>query len=58
MSHDAAFIFQVLAWQLAGLAVIFAWSAVTNGLLFGLLRLFKVLRVPVDIEMKGEYYTQ
>jgi len=43
----------VLAWQLAGLAVITAWTGVLSLLLFGTLRLLKVLRVPEEIEIKG-----
>ena len=53
-SHEAAICFQILAWQLVGLCVITAWTAAMTGLVFGLLRLFKVLRVPEEIEMKGK----
>lgn len=41
------------AWQLAGLATIAAWSGVVSLILFGVLRLLKVLRVPEDIELRG-----
>lgn len=41
------------AWQLAGLLAITAWAAVTSLLLFGILKLLKVLRVPEDIEIRG-----
>ncbi|XP_060576141.1 putative ammonium transporter 1 isoform X2 [Ruditapes philippinarum] len=41
------------AWQLAGLAAITAWAAVMSLIVFGILRLLKVLRVPEDIEHRG-----
>ncbi|WAR02373.1 AMT1-like protein [Mya arenaria] len=43
----------VFAWQLAGLAVITAWAGLMSLLMFGTLRLFKALRVPEDIEVRG-----
>ncbi|KAL4224585.1 ammonium transmembrane transporter [Mactra antiquata] len=43
----------ILAWQFAGLATITGWAVVTSLIVFGLLRLFKVLRVPKEIEMRG-----
>lgn len=43
----------ILAWQLAGMCVITGWTAALTGLMFGLLRLFGILRVPEEIEMKG-----
>ena len=46
--------FQILAWQLAGMCVITGWTAALTGLMFGLLRLFGILRVPEEIEMKGK----
>nr|ATC20499.1 ammonium transporter 1 [Tridacna squamosa] len=42
-----------LAWQLAGLAVITGWTAVLCLILFGLLKITKLLRVPQEIELKG-----
>ncbi|KAJ8305891.1 hypothetical protein KUTeg_016436 [Tegillarca granosa] len=42
-----------LSWQMCGLVTIIGWSAVVSLLLFGLLKLFRVLRVPSDIEEKG-----
>ncbi|XP_052262886.1 putative ammonium transporter 1 [Dreissena polymorpha] len=43
----------VFCWQLAGLATICAWSAITMGIIFGTLRLLKILRVPRDVELRG-----
>ncbi|KAK7488819.1 hypothetical protein BaRGS_00019954 [Batillaria attramentaria] len=43
----------MLAWQVAGVLTIIVWTAVLSLLLFGLLRLFKVLRVAPELESKG-----
>ncbi|XP_052799000.1 putative ammonium transporter 1 [Mya arenaria] len=42
-----------LCWQLAGLGVILLWTVATTGLIFGVLRLLKVLRVPEEMEIRG-----
>ncbi|KAK3101388.1 hypothetical protein FSP39_003194 [Pinctada imbricata] len=42
-----------LAWQLIGWSSIVGWSAVLSLIIFGLLKLCKVLRVPAEIEEKG-----
>nr|KAG5700295.1 hypothetical protein BaRGS_002641 [Batillaria attramentaria] len=42
-----------LGWQLCGLAAIIAWTGVLSLLLFGVMKLLRILRVPEDIERKG-----
>ncbi|KAL3873257.1 hypothetical protein ACJMK2_036395 [Sinanodonta woodiana] len=42
-----------LAWQLAGLATIIGWTAAWSLLLFGIMKLLKILRVPEELELKG-----
>mmetsp|Transcript_49192 Transcript_49192/g.123666 ORF Transcript_49192/g.123666 Transcript_49192/m.123666 type:complete len:477 (-) Transcript_49192:59-1489(-) len=42
-----------LGAQLTGLVVIAAWTAALSGVLFGILRLIKLLRVPVEEERMG-----
>ncbi|KAL4225498.1 ammonium transmembrane transporter [Mactra antiquata] len=42
-----------LAWQLAGLATITTWATIASVTMFGVLKLFKLLRVPEEIEMRG-----
>ncbi|XP_045176658.1 putative ammonium transporter 1 [Mercenaria mercenaria] len=42
-----------LAWQLAGLCAIFAWSALLSFLTFFILMKARLLRVSFDYEMKG-----
>lgn len=42
-----------LGWQCIGLAAIVAWTASLSCLVFGLLRCFKILRVPREEEEKG-----
>ena len=44
---------QKLGWQLAGLAAIAGWTAVLSLLMFGSLRLMRVLRVSEEMERKG-----
>ena len=44
---------QKLAWQLAGLAAIVAWTGVLSLFMFGLMRLMGILRVSEDMERKG-----
>ncbi|KAL4224963.1 ammonium transmembrane transporter [Mactra antiquata] len=43
----------VLLWQITGICVITAWTVSTSFILFGALKLLKVLRVPEDDEIKG-----
>ncbi|KAK3579879.1 hypothetical protein CHS0354_029241 [Potamilus streckersoni] len=42
-----------LAWQLAGMVVIMAWTAFWSAISFGIMRWMKILRVPEDVELKG-----
>ncbi|PAA75047.1 hypothetical protein BOX15_Mlig006183g4 [Macrostomum lignano] len=45
-----------LAMQLVGVLSITAWSGVASLIIFGALRLLKVLRVPPELEIKGMDY--
>uniref|UniRef100_A0A914XHE4 Ammonium transporter n=1 Tax=Plectus sambesii TaxID=2011161 RepID=A0A914XHE4_9BILA len=47
------FAFLQLGWNLVGGAAIIAWSLVTMGSLFFLLKLAGKLRVPAEVELKG-----
>ena len=47
------YVSQMLAWQFAGLAAIAVWTAALSLLLFGTLKLLRLLRVSEEIEMKG-----
>lgn len=42
-----------LAWQLAGWAVIFGWTGAICAVMFGLMRVAGILRVPEEVERKG-----
>jgi len=44
---------QFLGWQILGLLIVITWTAVTSGIVFGILRLFGVLRVSEELERKG-----
>ena len=46
--------FRGFGWNLLGVLVIMAWSAALSFLLFIILHLTKQLRVPEEIELKGE----
>ncbi|GFS15559.1 ammonium transporter [Elysia marginata] len=43
----------MLAWQLAGLAAIIAWTAVLCTIMFGILKLLGIFRVSEEMERKG-----
>lgn len=47
--------FLLLGWNLVGLIAINAWSVLLSFLFFFTLRLFKMLRVSDEIQLKGEY---
>lgn len=44
---------KVLTWNLAGMATIILWAGGFCTIMFGLLRVFKILRVPEEMEIKG-----
>ena len=46
--------FRGFGWNLLGVLVIMAWSAALSFVLFIILHLTKQLRVPEEIELKGE----
>ena len=46
--------FRLFGWNLLGVLVIMIWSMVLAFTLFIILRLTKKLRVPQEIELKGE----
>lgn len=45
---------KILGWQCVGLIAIIVWTAVISGLMFGVLRLFGILRVCDEAQEKGE----
>ena len=47
--------FKKLGWNLLGAIVISAWSLFWGLVIFMGLKLFKILRVPRDIEIKGKF---
>ena len=46
--------FRLFGWNLLGLIAINAWSILLSFIFFFTLRLFKMLRVSEEIELKGE----
>ena len=46
--------FRQLGWNLVGAVVISAWSAFWGILIFFTLKAMRILRVPREIELKGE----
>ncbi|XP_069115081.1 putative ammonium transporter 1 [Argopecten irradians] len=42
-----------LAWQCVGLLAVAVWTGVTCIILFGTLKAFKILRIPLEYELKG-----
>ena len=46
--------FKKLGWNLVGAITISAWSLFWGLVIFMTLKLFKILRVPRDIEIKGK----
>ena len=49
--------FQKLGWNLVGAIAITAWSAFWGVVIFMSLKFMKILRVPRDIEIRGETQT-
>lgn len=52
--HISASLMKILGWQCVGLIAIIVWTAVISGLMFGVLRLFGILRVCDEAQEKGE----
>ena len=53
-----SFIFQHLAWQLAGMVAIFGWTTILCGILFFSMKKARILRVSFEYEMKGKVFLQ
>jgi len=49
--HNLAF--RSFAWNLCGTVAIIAWVAATSTILFGAMKLLKILRVPENVEIAG-----
>ncbi|XP_019619916.1 PREDICTED: putative ammonium transporter 1 [Branchiostoma belcheri] len=50
---DKQYALRLFGWNLLGALVIMAWCVVVAGLMFGLLKVFGILRVPTEIELRG-----